>query len=238
MSCFDSQVIQRITAIALDECGRIPTTEQVAAPAIKGLKECITNVTRSRQVDQPAEQVIKNVAGGTCQKPRPSATDRGYNYTVTFCGSNPVFEAITGYKTLIFDGANIVGWRDRQLSGVTKVALEIVFFPSADACVGEGDIQTPALLIPLLETWVRSGDEAYDGENVPDLQMSASTSLNRQLFANFANAAALPTYLAHWAPEFTAIGAGADWSYTLLIDQPAEEPDANCCALVALDEAS
>lgn len=233
MSCYDSQVIQRITAIQLDECGRIPLTGDNPTPVLKGLAATITNVTRSRQVDLPTETVLKAVNGGTCVKPLPSPTDRGYNYTLTFCGENPLFEVITGYKTLDLDGVDIEGWEDSAVTTAAKVALEIIFTPSADSCAGGGAAQCRALLIPLIEQWVRSGDETYDGEVTPDLVMSARTTKSSNLFANYGSGAAIPAWLSHWSTKYADIATGRAWSYNRFIDCPAEDTG-DACVLVAL----
>lgn len=233
MTCFDSQVIRRMTAIQLDECGRIPLT---GTPALKGMEDAIQTFTRTRNVDIPADNFTKVVSGRTCTKPRPSPTDRGYQVAVTFCGGNPVFEALTGYRTLDFDGDDIVGWEDRELTGTNRVALEVIFEPSVDSCA-EGAAQCIAVLIPQLEQWVKSGDEVADGETVADLQMAAQTALNANLFSNYANSGELPTYLAHWAPKFDDIGTGRSWVYTRLIECPTVIP-AGGCTLTAIDEGS
>lgn len=237
MTCFDSQVIRRMTAIQLDECGRIPTTGENATPAIKGLENAIQNFTRTRQVDIPADNTTKTVSGGTCTKPRANPTDRGYQIAITFCGANPIFEAITGYKTLDMDGADVIGWEDRELTGTNRVALEVIFEPSTDACAGGEAAKCIAVLIPFLEQWVKSGDETSDGESVPDLQMQAQTALSANIFANYATSGDLPDYLAHWAPKFDDIATGRSWMYTYLIDCPTVT-DEDACTLVAINDAS
>lgn len=233
MTCFDSQVIRRMTAFQLDACGRIPIT---GTPALKGLEDAIQTFVRTRQVDTPADNVTKTVSGRTCKKPRPNPTDRGYQIALTFCGANPVFEAVTGYRTLDIVASAIVGWEDRELTGTNRVALEVIFEPTADACAS-GDPQCIAVLIPFLEQWVKSGDETTDGETVPDLQMQAQTALSKNLFANFANSAALPVYLAHWAPKFAAIATGRAWMYSYLITCPTVPP-ASGCTLTVIDESN
>lgn len=238
MTCFDSQVILRMTAIQLDACGRIPTSGENATPALKGLHDAIQTFTRTRQVDQPADNTTKVVSGRSCSKPRGTPTDRGYQVALTFCGGNPVFEAITGYKTLDLSGSDIIGWEDPELSGTNKVALEIIFEPSADACDGGATPQCIAVIIPYLEQWIKSGDETADGDTIPDLQMQAQTALSANLFANYANSAALPTYLAHWADKFDDIATGRSWMYSYLIDCPAEDTTEDACTLVAIDAAS
>lgn len=237
MTCFDTQVIRRMTAFQLDECGRIPTDVENATPALKGLEDALQTFTRTRNVDIPADNFTKVVSGRTCTKPRPSPTDRGYQVALAFCGGNPVFEAITGYRTLDYDGANIIGWEDRELTGTNRVALEIIFEPSTDACEVGASAQCIAVLIPQLEQWVKSGDETADGETVPDLQMQAQTALNANLFANYATSGDLPTYLSHWAPKFADINTGRSWMYTRLIDCPTVDVS-DGCTLVAIDEAS
>jgi len=235
VTCFDSQVIRRMTAFQLDECGRIPTLIQNPTPALKGLEDAIQTFVRTRQVDTPADAVTKTVSGRTCKKPRPNPTDRGYQIAITFCGANPVFEAVTGYRTLDIVGSAIVGWEDRELTGTNRVALEVIFEPSTDACAGGAAAQCIAVLIPFLEQWVKSGDETADGETVPDLQMQAQTALSKNLFANYANAAALPVYLAHWAPKFAAIATGRSWMYSYLITCPVVFPKSGC-TLTPIDE--
>ena len=237
MTCFDSQVIRRMTAIQLDECGRIPTDGENAAPALKGLHDAIQTFTRTRQIDQPTDNFTKVVSGRTCTKPRPTPTDRGYQVGLTFCGGNPVFEALTGYKTLDLSGEDIIGWEDRELTGTNRVALEVIFEPSVDACAGGGAAQCIAVLIPFLEQWIKSGDETADGETIPDLQMTATTALSGNIFANYANGGALPAYLDHWAPKFDDIATGRSWMYSYLIDCPTvgvEDP----CDLVSINAAS
>lgn len=238
MTCFDSQVIRRMTAIQLDACGRIPLEGENATPALKGLKGGIQTFTRTRQVDQPADNITKTVGGGTCTKPRPTPTDRGYQMSLTFCGANPVFEAITGYKTLDLSGSDIVGWEDRELTGTNKVALEIIFEPSTDACAGGEAAQCIAVMVPFLEQWIKSGDETADGETIPDLQMAAQTALSENLFANYNDSSELPAYLAHWADKFDDISTGRSWMYSYLIDCPTVDATEDPCALVALDAAS
>lgn len=236
MTCFDSQVIRRMTVFQLDECGRIPTVLQNAKPALKGLEDAVQNFTRTRQVDTPADNTTKTVSGRTCKKPRANPTDRGYQMAFTFCGGNPLFEAVTGYKTLDMSGADVVGWEDRELTGTNLVALEVIFEPSVDACeVGEA-AQCIAVLVPMLEQWVKSGDEAADGETIPDLQMQAQTALSTQLFANYTSAT-LPTFLAHWAPKFADIATGRSWVYSRLITCPTEVTY-DACVLVGVDSAS
>lgn len=237
MTCYDSQVIRRMTAFQLDECGRIPTEGENATPALKGLEDAIQTFTRTRQVDIPADNITKTVSGRTCTKPRANPTDRGYSVALTFCGGNPIFEAVTGYKTLDLDGVTIVGWEDRELTGTNRVALEVIFEPSTDACAGGEAAQCIAVLIPFLEQWVKSGDEVTDGEQIPDLQMTAQTALSKNLFANYVNAAALPEFLAHWAPKFDDIATGRSWTYSRLIDCP-EVETYDACVLVAVDSES
>ena len=237
MTCYDSQVIRRMTAIQLDACGRIPTDLENAAPALMGLEDAIQTFTRTRQVDTPADNTTKVVSGRSCTKPRANPTDRGYQVAITFCGGNPVFEALTGYKTLDMSGTSIVGWEDRELTGTNKVALEVIFEPSSDACEIGAAAQCIAVLIPYLEQWVKSGDETSDGETIPDLQMQAQTALSANLFGNYANSAALPDYLAHWAPKFDAIGTGRSWTYSYLIDCPTVTPG-DACVLVDINSAS
>jgi hypothetical protein len=238
VGCYDSQVIQRITAIRLDECGRIPTTGENPTPALKGLAPAIINLTRTRQVDPAPEQIVKLVTGGTCSKPRGTPTDRGWQFGLNFCGANPVFEALVGYKTLDYSGADIVGFEDVELTGTTNVALEVIFKPSADTCAVGESAKCMALLVPMLESWIKSGDETYNGETVPDLAMTSSTRLNKNLFANYATSGDLPAYLDHWAPKFADVATGRSWSYTYLIDCPEPDDSEDPCVLVGLDSAS
>jgi hypothetical protein len=236
VTCYDSQVIRRMTAIQLDECGRIPTTGENSTPAIKGLHDAIQTFTRTRQVDQPADNTTKVVSGRSCSKPRPNPTDRGYQVSLAFCGQNPVFEALTGYRTLDLNGSTIEGWEDRELSGTNRVALEIIFEPSIDACEG-GSAQCIAVLIPFLEQWIKSGDEVSDGESIPDLTMTAQTALSGNLFANYADGPSLPSYLSHWDPKFDDIATGRSWMYSRLITCPTEEVE-DACELVAINDPS
>lgn len=238
MGCYDAQVIQRITAIRLDECGRIPLVGSNPTPALKGLETDLQTFGLSRQVELAPDNRTKLVNGGTCSKPRGTPTDSGYSSTLTFCGGNPVFEAIVGYKTLdLFEG-NIVGFEEVELTGATNVALEVIFKPSADACEPGADPKCIALLIPMLESWIKSGEQNYNGNDVPDLAMTGTTRLNKNLFGNYLNDTELPAYLAHWAPKFAAVGTGRAWTYTYLIDCPDDEGEHDPCQLVALDEGS
>jgi hypothetical protein len=233
MTCYDSQYIQRLTAIRLDSCGRIPLDADDPTPALKGLKKGIQTLTRTRQMDVPTQTVVKTVDGGTCQKPRPNPTDRGFSYGLSFCGQNPLFEVLAGYKTLDLSGADIVGWEDVIISTLPKLALEVIFTPSADACaVGEAP-QCIAVIIPMLEQWVRSGDEAFNGEATPDLVMTGQTAKSSNLFQNF-TAGTLPGYLAHWQAKFDDIATGRAWAYTRLIDCPILDPSEDGCVLAAL----
>lgn len=237
MTCYDSQVIRRMTVFQLDECGRIPLSGENATPAIKGLETAVQTFTRTRNVDIPADNFTKVVSGGTCSKPRPNPTDRGYQVALTFCGGNPVFEAATGYKTLDLNGSVIEGWEDRELTGTNKVALEVIFEPSVDSC-DVGSAQCIAVLFPYLEQWVKSGDETADGETVPDLQMQAQTALSSNLFSNYADNTELPTYLAAWSDKFDDIGTGRSWAYTRLVDCPTVTPGFTGCEFVAVEDGS
>lgn len=231
MTCFDRQVIQRVTAIALDDCGRIPTVGAEPTPALKGLAGSLQGVQLTRQIDVPQTPVTKTVDGGSCTKPRPSPTDRGYSVQLQFCGMNPVFESLTGYKTLDMAGANVTGWEDIEITTQSKVAIEIVFTPSADSCAG-GSVQCYGLLLPLCEQWVRSGDETYDGETVPDLIVTGQTALNEHLFDNYAQGS-LPAWLDHWDPKHADIQLGRAWSTSRLITCPAADSN-DPCVLVAI----
>lgn len=233
MSCYDSQVIQRLTAIRLDDCGRIPLVGDDGTPAIKGLAGGIQTVTRTRQMDVPTTTIVKTVNGGTCTKPRPNPTDRGFSFALAFCGQNPLFEVLAGYKTLDVTGPDITGWEDVSITALPKLALEIIFTPSADACVAGTDPSCIAVLIPALEQWVRSGDEVFNGDDTPDLTMTGQTALNANLFQNYTSGT-LPGYLTHWSSKFTAIETGRSWVYTKLITCPTDDPSEDPCELVAL----
>jgi hypothetical protein len=228
VTCFDSQVIQRMTLFVLDECGRIPTDASNPTPALKGLSDTITQVVRSRNLTLPTDNTVKVVSGRTCSKPRGTPTDLGYNYTINFCGPNPVFESAVGFVDLDMDGETIVGWEDNNISSSTFAALELVFTPSADACEPGETPQCRALLIPMLEQWVRGGDETFNGNDVSDLVMTGTTRKNGNLFDNYADVSELPTYLGHWAPKFADIATGRAWSYNRLIDCPAEDVESAC----------
>jgi len=230
MTCYDSQIIERLTIIQLDSCGAIPDT---GTPALKGLEETIQNVTRTRQVDLPADNRTKTVNGGTCVKPRATPIDRGFSYGITTCGANPLLEVITGYKSLDLNGSSeITGWEDIELTGSPKAALEIIFTPSADSCDGGAAPKCIAVLIPMLEQWVRSGDESYDGSNIPDLVMTGQTALSANLFSNYTQGA-LPAWLDHWDAKFNDIATGRSWAYTALIDCPTASVQ-DACTLVAI----
>lgn len=219
MTCFDSQIIRRLTAFELDACGAIPLAGTNPVPALKGLADGIQTVARSRNLDVPAQNTTKTVKGGTCTKPRGTPTDNGWDYTLTFCGSNPLFEAMTGYKTLDYSGSEIIGWEDVEISAVTAVALEIVFEPTTDSCAG-GNPLCRALFVPNLEAWVRGGDETYNGNDVPDLVMTGSTAKDTDAFGNYATSGELPSFLNHWAAKFDDIKTGRSWSYSYQIDCP------------------
>lgn len=234
MTCFDSQVIERVTLIRLDACGRIPTELADPTPALKGLAGTTQTIAITRNVDIPTSTPTKVVNGRTCTKPRPSPTDRGFSYVLTLCGQNPFAEVIAGYKTLDLSGSDVIGWEDVNISGSPKAALEIIFTPSSDACASGEDAQCNAVLIPMLEQFVRSGTDTYNGEAVPDLVLTAQTALNPNLFSNYTSGT-LPPYLAHWAPKFAAIGTGRSWQYSRLIDCPVHDDTEDACSLVALD---
>lgn len=233
MTCYDSQVIQRLTAIRLDSCGRIAAVVDDATPALKGLADAIQTVVRTRQMDVPTQTVVKTVNGSTCQKPRPNPTDRGFSYALTFCGQNPIFEVLAGYKTLDLSGADIIGWEDIIISALPKMALEIIFTPSSDACEGGEEPQCIAVLIPMLEQWVRSGDETFNGDDTPDLVMTGQTAKNANLFQNYTDTT-LPGYLEHWESKFADIATARSWAYTKLIDCPIDDDAEDPCTLVAL----
>lgn len=233
MSCYDSQVIQRLTAIRLDSCRRLALEADDATPAIKGLAGGIQTVTRTRQMDVPTTTVVKTVNGGTCTKPRPNPTDRGFSYALNFCGQNPLFEVLAGYKTLDVSGPDIIGWEDVSITSLPNLALEIIFTPSADSCTVGVTPKCIAVLIPALEQWVRSGDEAFNGDDTPDLTMTGQTALNGNLFDNYTDAT-LPGYLSHWSTKFDDIATGRSWAYTSLIDCPTDDPSEDPCTLVAL----
>ena len=238
MTCFDSQIIRRLTAFQLDSCKALPTTGDNPVPALKGLADNVQNVTVARNLDVPAQNNTKTVKGGTCTKPRSSPTDNGFDYGITFCGANPLFEAMTGYKTLDYSGSEIIGWEDNEIVGITSIALEIVFEPTADACSG-GNPLCRAVLIPNLEAWVRSGDTSYDGEQVPDLVMTGTTALDSDVFGNYTTSGELPAFLSHWAPKFADIKTGRSWAYSRLIDCPdVTTYPQDSCRFVALDNES
>jgi len=233
MSCYDSQVIQRLTAIRLDDCARIPLTIDDATPALKGLATGIQTVTRTRQMDVPTTTIVKTIDGGSCTKPRPNPTDRGFSFALAFCGQNPLFEVLAGYKTLDLDGVDIIGWEDVAITALPKLALEIIFTPSADACASGDAPQCIAVLIPALEQWVRSGDEVFNGDDTPDLTMTGQTAKNANLFQNYTSGT-LPGYLTHWSTKFDDIATGRSWVYTKLIDCPTADDSEDPCTLVAL----
>lgn len=232
MTCFDRQYIRRVTAIALDDCGRIPLVGDVAKPAIKGLADALTSVAFTRNVDIAQQTVLKKVTGGTCTQPLPTPTDRGIAIGLTFCGTHPVFESIVGYKRLDMNGTTITGWEDSNISTNAKVALEVVWESSADACTG-ATVQCYATLVPQLIQWVRSGDETYNGTDVPPLVMTGTTQLSSHLFDNYANAAALPAWLSHWGPKFNDIQLGRAWATSAVITCPAADAN-DSCALIAI----
>lgn len=238
MTCYDSQLIRRLTLIRLDDCGRIPLVIDDPTPALKGLAGAIQQVAKSRQIDIPQTNVTKTINGASCTKPKATPTDRGYSFGITFCGSNPLAEVLTGYKTLDMSGANIVGWEDVNISGSPKAAMEIIFTPSADSCTVGVDPQCIAVLVPLLEQWVRSGDETYNGTDVPDLVLTGQTTLSQNLFGNYATSGDLPNYLSHWAPKFANIATGRSWVYSRLITCPAVDPLEDPCALTAIAHTS
>jgi hypothetical protein len=234
--CFDSQIIRRLTAFRLDSCGALPLFASDPVPALKGLETAIQNVTRTRTVDQPADNVAKTIKGGTCDKPRGTPTDRGWTYAMTFCGQNPLFETLAGHKTLDYSGAEIIGFDDAVIEAATAMALEIIFEPVGSACAG-GAPQCRALFVPNVEAWVRSGDESYDGEQVPDLAMSGSARKGVDAFGNYSTSGELPTFLTHWTPKFDDIKAASAWSYNRMIDCT-DEPTEDSCRFVAIDSQS
>lgn len=238
MTCYDSQLIRRLTLVRLDDCGRIPLPATDATPALKGLAGSVQQVVQTRQLDIPTQTPTKVVNGSTCSKPRATPTDRGYSFAVTFCGNNPIAEVAVGFKTLDMSGADIVGWEDVNISGSPKAALEIIFTPSADTCQTGEDPQCIAVLIPLLEQWVKSGDLTFNGADVPDLVLTAQTTLSANLFGNYATAADLPDYLDHWTPKFADINTGRSWVYTRLIDCPDIDDAEDPCLLVGMDSVS
>lgn len=238
MTCFDSQYIRRLTAFQLDACQALPLTADNPVPALKGLADAVQSVSRSANIDQPANNNTKTVRGGTCSKPRGTPTDSGYDYTITFCGQNPLFEAMAGFKTIDYSGSEIIGWEDKEQNSVTGIALEIVFEPTTDSCVG-GDPLCRAVLIPNLEAWVRSGEEQFNGADAPDLVMTGSTRKNTDVFGNYAASGNLPSFLSHWAPKFADIKTGRAWAYSRQISCP--DVDTNPqdpCRFVAIDNES
>lgn len=230
MTCFDRQEIERVTAIQLDACGRIPTVGEVAEPSLKGLADALQSVQFTRNVDVPAPQNLRKVNGGNCSKPRPAPTDNGISVQLTFCGINPVFESLIGYKTLDLDGSTVTGWEDAEITTNPQVALEIIFTPTADSCAAG----TPAcygMLIPSLEQWVRSGDELYNGADTPDLVVTGTTALNANLFDNYTGV--IPAWLDHWDPKEADIATGRSWAYNRLIPCPTADTN-DACVLVAI----
>lgn len=227
MGCFDSQVIRRMTAFVLDDCGKIPAVGTNPRPALKGIANTIQTVQRTRNVTQPTVSTTKVVTGRSCSKPLATPTDNGFTYQLTFCGANPVFESAVGYTTLKTSGLTITGWDDAQIAGQTNIALEIIFQPSASACAG-GSPQCRALLVPLLQQWVSNGNELYNGSDVPDLQMTGTTVLNANVFSNYGSGAGLPSSLAHWSGRYADIAAGDKWGYSTLITCPAEDTQDGC----------
>lgn len=225
MTCFDRQYIRRVTAIALDDCGRIAATPATGT-VIKGLADALQSVAFTRNVDVPQQTVTKKVNGGTCTQPFPTPTDRGFSTALTFCGVHPVFESVTGYKRLDMNGSTITGWEDSEITGNPKVALEIIFESSADACTGE-EVLCYAQLIPQVIQWVRSGDETYNGTDVPALVMTGQAALSSHLFDNYTSVT-LPPWLAHWAPKFNDIALGRAWSTTALVTCPAADENDSC----------
>ncbi len=230
MTCFDSQVIRRMTVFVLDECGRIPTDIENDTPALKGLADAIQTLEITRNVDIPTTTPTKVVSGRTCNKPRPNPTDNGFSYAITFCGSNPLFEAATGYKTIQYDGEDIVGFIDVNIAGTTSVALEIIFEPTSDSCVPGEQPQCRAVLIPRLEQWAQTTAATYNGDDVPDLVMTGQSAVSASIFGNYSTVGELPTYLSAWADEdtFEAINDGVGWQYTRFIDCPPEDTESAC----------
>lgn len=230
MTCFDRQYIRRVTAISLDSCGRIP-----AAPAtgstIKGLADALTSVAYTRNVDIPQQTVLKKVNGGSCTQPLPTPTDRGIAVALTFCGVHPIFESLTGYKRLDMNGSAITGWEDSEITTSTPMALEVIYESSADACAGE-EVLCYAQIFPSLIGWVRSGDETYNGADVPPLVMTGTTQKNSHLFDNYTSGT-LPSWISHWAPKFDDIQLGRSWSTNALVTCPAAD-ESDPCELVAL----
>lgn len=238
MTCFDSQYIRRLTAIQLDSCQAIPLFADNPVPALKGLADAVQTVENTPNIQQPTQNNTKTVKGGTCSKPRGVPTDSGYDWTVTFCGQNPLFEAMAGYKTIDYSGSEIIGWEDVEQTSVTGIALEIVFEPTTDACSG-GNALCRAVLIPNLEAWVRGGTNQYNGADVPDLAMTGSTRKDTDVFANYSTSGELPTFLSHWAPKFDDIKTGRSWAYSRQVDCPdvttyPQDP----CRFAALDSES
>lgn len=232
MSCYDAIAIRRLTAIQLDSCGAIPDT---GTPALKGLAGAVQLFTNTRNLDVPQDNPTKTINGSTCVKPRATPTDRGRTVGLTWCGQNPIFEVVIGYKTLDLSGATITGFEDIVISTLQKVAIEVIFEPSVDACAGGATAKCPAVLYPAVEQWVLSGDTQFNGTDQPDLVTTGQTALSKYLFNNYADAGDLPAYLSHWAPKFDAIGTGRSWSYTALIDCPEDTvDDEDPCTLVAL----
>lgn len=228
MTCYDSQVIRRMTAFVLDSCGKIPTVGVNATPAIKGLAAGIQSVVKAPQVTQPTQNTIKTINGGSCSKPLASPVDNGYIYTLTFCGANPVFESAIGYTTLVTSGTTITGWDDAKITGQVNIALEIIFEPSASACAGGAAAPCVAMLVPMLQAWVKSSSETYNGSDVPDLVAAGQTRTNANIFANYGSGGALPSTLSHWSTRYAAIAVGDKWAYRQLMTCPTADVQTGC----------
>lgn len=228
MTCFDAQVIRRMTAYVLDGCGRIQDTGNAA---IYNLQDSMLTIGRARNVTAATRNTLKLVTGATCSKPAGCPTDDGFTWTLTFCGNNPAFKAATGYMTLDTDGDDIIGWEDAVVTCGAKIALEIIFEPVTNACVAGAEEQCQALLIPSIEGWLLSGDETYNGETVPDMIMTGTTALNALLFDNYA-VDSLPDELEHWVDKFADIETGRSWSYSRLVDCPTVDDTLDPCLLV------
>lgn len=230
--CFSAQVIQRATLIGLDDCGRIPAT---GLTAIKGLEDGLITVGRTHNVTQATDNTVKTVNGKSCTKQRGCPTDSGYTYTLTFCGNNIAAQALAGLVKLDLDaGGNVIGYEDTKFSCPLPMALEIIFKPlAATSCAAGATAQCRAMIVPYLTSWATSGDETYNADTTPDLVMTGETVVSKNLFANFANAAALPAFLSHWGPKFADIGTGRAWSYNRMVTCPAAS-NGDPCAIVAL----
>lgn len=228
MTCFDAQVIRRMTAYSLDGCGRIQDTGNAA---IYNLQDSLLSWGRTRTVTAATRTTQKLVTGATCSKPVGCPTDEGYTYTFTFCGNNPTFLAAIGYATLDTDGDDVVGWEDSVAACGQKLALEVIFEPVSNACVAGAEEQCRAVLIPAISGFLITTDETYNGETVPDMVVTGLAELNLLLFDNYPDDQ-LPDELEHWTDKYDDIATGRSWSYNRLVDCPTIDTTQSPCDLV------